>query len=63
MQAETIRNEASDILKALPDVKLTKALNYLRLLRTLSDDQIDAIEELMENVGWSLLASEVAEDS
>jgi len=61
MQIETVRGEAYDILNKLPEIKLTKALSYLQFLRQLPDEQVDALEDLTESLGWSLLASEVAE--
>lgn len=61
MQIETVRGEAYDILNKLPEIKLTKALSYLQFLNQLPEEQIDALEDLTENLGWSLLASEVAE--
>jgi hypothetical protein len=62
MQQEIIRNQARDILDNLPEPRLSSAFNYLKLLEKLSADQLDAIEEMLENLGWSILASEVAEE-
>ncbi|GEM_PF-5245662 len=62
MQQEIIRNQARDILDNLPEPRLSNAFNYLKLLEKLSADQLDAIEEMLENLGWSILASEVAEE-
>jgi len=61
MQIETVRGEAYDILNKLPEIKLTKALSYLQFLSRLPEEQVDALEDLTESLGWSLLASEVAE--
>jgi hypothetical protein len=62
MQEELIRNQARDILDKLPEPRLSSALNYLKLLEKLPADQLDAVEEMLENLGWSILASEVAEE-
>lgn len=62
MQIEIARSEAHRILDKLPEAKLIEALNCLRLLDQLLEDQLDAIEDLMENLGWSILASEVAKE-
>jgi hypothetical protein len=62
MQAETARNEAHLILDRLPETTVPEARNYLKLLDQLSEDQIEALEEWMESLGWSILASEVTRD-
>ncbi len=61
MQIETVRNEALQIIHSLPEFKLPEALNYLRLLQQLPEGQIDRFEDYMENLGWTMLASEAAE--
>lgn len=61
MQVETVRSEAQNILNSLPEIKLTDALNYLKFLNRLSEEQLDTLEDFMENLGWSLLASEAIE--
>lgn len=62
MQEELIRNQARDILDKLPEPRLSSALNYLKLLEKLPAKQLDVVEEMLENLGWSILASEVAEE-
>ncbi len=62
MQQEIIRSQARDLLDKLPEPRLHSALNYLKLLEKLSSDQLDELEEMLENLGWSILASEVAEE-
>jgi hypothetical protein len=61
MQQELIRNQVHDILDKLPEPQLISTLNYLKLIEKLPADQLEAFEDLLENVGWSILASEVAE--
>ncbi|NUO81412.1 hypothetical protein HUU05_15145 [candidate division KSB1 bacterium] len=61
MQANTVRNEALQIIHGLPEIKLQEAVNYLRFLDRLREDQINYLEEYMENLGWAMLASEAAE--
>lgn len=62
MQEELIRDQARDILNKLPAPRLSSALNYLKLLEKLPAKQLDTVEEMLENLGWSILASEVAEE-
>lgn len=62
MQQEIIRNQVHDILDKLPEPKLISTLNYLKLIEKLPPDQLEALEDLLENLGWSILASEVAEE-
>jgi len=62
MQQEIIRGQARNILDKLPEPRLSSALNYLKILEKLPPDQLDALEEMLENLGWSILASEVAEE-
>jgi hypothetical protein len=62
MEVETARNEAHAILDRLPETKVPEAWNYLKVLSRLSEEQIEALEEWMESLGWSILASEVARD-
>jgi hypothetical protein len=62
MQQEIIRNQARGILDNLPEPRLSSAYNYLRMLEKLSAEKLEAAEELLENLGWSILASEVAEE-
>lgn len=62
MQEELIRDQARDILNKLPEPRLSSALNYLKLLEKLPAKQLDTVEEMLENLGWSILASEVAEE-
>ena len=61
MQSDTIRSDAHHLLDQLSEAKLMEAVNYLTLLDRLPDAQLDAIDDLIESVGWSLLAFEVAE--
>jgi len=61
MQVEAIRHEALQILNRLSDVKLTEALNYLKLLSLIPPGKLDATEEYLENLGWTMLALEAAE--
>ncbi|MBI4532260.1 MAG: hypothetical protein HY709_12155 [Candidatus Latescibacteria bacterium] len=61
MQSDTIRSDAHHLLDQLSEAKLMEAVNYLTLLDHLPDAQLDAIDDLIESVGWSLLAFEVAE--
>ncbi len=60
MEIENPREKAHVILDNLSEAKVTGALNYLEFLENLPEQQIDAIEELLENLGWNILASEVA---
>jgi hypothetical protein len=62
MQQEIIRNQARDILEKLTEPRLSSAFNYLKLLEKMPADKLDTIEEMLENLGWSILASEVAEE-
>ncbi len=62
MAIETTRSEAHQLIDKLTDVKLAEAFNYLKFLEKLPEDQIDLIEDLMESLGWSILASEVAKE-
>ena len=62
MQQEIIRNQARGILDNLPEPRLNSAYNYLRMLEKLSAEKLEALEEMLENLGWSILASEVAEE-
>jgi len=61
MAIEVTRNEAHNLLDKLTEIKLVKALNYLIFLDNLPKDQMDILDELMENLGWTILGSEVAE--
>lgn len=61
MQTDTARNEALQIIHNLPEIKLHEAVNYLRFLDRLREDQVNHLEEYMENLGWTILASEAAE--
>lgn len=62
MQSDLIRSEAQNILKSLPAIKLNDALKYLKFLNHLSEEHLDKLEDFIENLGWSLLASEVIEN-
>lgn len=61
MAIEATRNEAHNLLDKLTEVKLVEALNYLIFLDNLPKDQMDTLDELMENLGWAILGSQVAE--
>jgi len=61
MQTETIRSEAFQLLNKLPPIKLNEALNYLKLLHQLPEERLDAAQEYLENLGWTMLALEAAE--
>lgn len=61
MQVEAARNEALQIIHSLSEFKLSEALNYLKLLQQLPEGQIDKFEDYVENLGWTMLASEAAE--
>jgi hypothetical protein len=61
MQQEFIRNQVHDILDKLPEPQLISTLNYLKLIEKLPASQLEALEDLLDNLGWSILASEVAE--
>jgi hypothetical protein len=62
MQQELIRNQVHDILDKLPEPQLISTLNYLKLIEKLHASQLEALEDLLDNLGWSILASEVAEE-
>jgi hypothetical protein len=62
MQQEFIRNQVHDILDKLPEPQLISTLNYLKLIEKLPAGQLEALEDLLDNLGWSILASEVAEE-
>lgn len=60
MAIKSSRNKAHLILDELSDAKIPEALNYLEFLNNIPESQLDDIEELMENLGWTILGSEVA---
>jgi len=61
MQTETVRSEAFQLLHNLPPIKLNEALNYLKLLHQLPEEKLGATHEYLENLGWTMLALEAAE--
>lgn len=61
MQTEAVREQAHQILDRLPAIKIGEALNYLKFLDDLPDEQLEALEELLESLGWGLLGFEAAE--
>jgi hypothetical protein len=62
MQQEIIRSQARDILNKLPESRLSSALNYLKILEKIPSNQLDALQDMLENLGWSILASEIIEE-
>jgi len=61
MQTETVQSEAFQLLNNLAPIKLNEALNYLKLLHQLPEERLDAAQEYLENLGWTMLALEAAE--